>query len=263
MECGLRFYFAHILELEEENTLLMDDMLQNNVIGTVVHYVLEKAVEQGRFKELSRQEIESAVCQYMCSEIHLTENDLLYDKNHLVYRIIVKYIEMYLQNMRSVQDDFLIEQTEQELKIQLLVDETIPITLKGIIDRVDNCKGQKRIVDYKTGSMKDKELIVDKVKDMFDGEHGKALQLMFYVYLYYIHYEQTDMEAEIVSLRKISQNYTLMIDGISTLSKEMMMEFEQLLKETVEEILNPHTLFLQTENIDHCKYCAFKDICRK
>ena len=264
LECGLRFYFAYVLELEEENTLLLDDMLQSNVIGTVVHYVLEKAVEHGRFKKLSRQEIEVAVCQYMCSdEIHLTENDLLYDKNHLVYRIIVKYIEMYLQHMRNFQDGFLIEKTEQELKIQLFVDETTPISLKGIIDRVDNCNGQKRIVDYKTGSVKDKELITEKIVDLFDGEHAKALQLMFYAYLYYVQYEQTDMEAQIVSLRKISQNYTLIIGGIYRLSKEMLMEFEQLIKKTIEEILNPQSLFLQTENKDHCKYCAYKDICRK
>ena len=263
LECRLRFYFSYVLELKEENSLLADNMLKSNVIGTVVHHVLENAVENGRFKSLSKQEIETAVKQFMCSDkVNLTENDLLYDKNHLVYRIIIKYIEMYLQHAKNFDENIRIEQAEEHSETILPL-ENHSITLKGYIDRVDSCNGQKKIIDYKTGSIVEKELKIETVEDIFDGEHTKALQLMLYAYLYYRKNGTTDTEAEIVSLRKISQNYKLEINKSHTITQDIILEFEQLLKNTMEEIFNPQEAFTQTENQDHCKYCNYQNICRK
>ena len=264
LECGLRFYFRYVLELEEEQSLSGDDMLQSNVIGTVVHYVLEKAIENGRFKRLEKKEIEQMVRTYMCGEeINLTENDLLYEKNHLVYRIIIRYIELYLKHARSFEETVFIEKAEEKLEHKFVVDGQNPVILKGIIDRVDNQNGIKRIVDYKTGFVNDKELKVNQVADLFDGEHSKAFQLMFYAYLYYKQSGNTIIEAEIVSLRKITQQYILSIGKETYLIKEYLQEFEELLSSTIFSIFDSGQSFLQTEDFDRCKYCTYKDLCRR
>ncbi len=264
LECDLRFYFRYVLELEEEQSLSADDMLQSNVIGTVVHHVLEKAVENGRFRRLEKKEIEQMVRAYMCGEeIKLTENDLLYEKNHLVYRIIVRYIELYLKHARSFEETVFIEKTEEKIEQEFVVDKQKPVILKGIIDRVDNQNGIKRIVDYKTGFVNEKELKVNEVEDLFDGEHAKAFQLMFYAYLYYKQSGNATIEAEIVSLRKITQQYILSIGKESCLNKEYLQEFEQLLSSTISSISDSGEPFLQTEDSDRCKYCTYKDLCRK
>jgi RecB family exonuclease len=264
LECGLRFYFRYVLELEEEQSLSADDMLQSNVIGTVVHHILEKAVENGQFKRLEKKEIEQMVRSYMCGEeIKLTENDLLYEKNHLVYRIIVRYIELYLKHARSFEETVFIEKAEEKLEQEFILDEQKPVILKGIIDRVDNQNGMKRIVDYKTGFVNEKELKISEVGDLFDGEHSKAFQLMFYAYLYYKQSGNAAIEAEIVSLRKITQQYILSIDKETHLNKEYLHEFEQLLSSTISSIFDSEQPFLQTEDSDRCKYCTYKDLCRK
>ncbi|MDR0368691.1 MAG: PD-(D/E)XK nuclease family protein [Bacteroidales bacterium] len=264
LECGLQFYFRYVLGLEEDNTFSPNDMLQSNIIGTVVHYILEQSVENGRFKHLTKKEIEQAVWDYMCGEeINLTENDLLYEKNHLVYRIIVRYIELYLKHARSFEKTIFIEKTEEKLEQEFVFDEQKTVTLKGIIDRVDNESGQRRIVDYKTGSVTGKELKISGVGELFDGEHGKAFQLMFYAYLYYKQFGNANMEAEIVALRKITQQYILSIDGETCLTNTDLQTFEQLLADTVSSVFDVEQSFQQTENQKHCKYCTYKNLCGK
>ena len=40
-------------------------------------------------------------------------------------------------------------------------------------------------------------------------------------------------------------------------------DFEVLLRSLIEEIFNTDLPFVQTENEEHCKYCSYRQICRK
>ncbi len=261
LECELRFYFRYILGLEEKNVFSLDDMLQSNTIGTVIHAVLEMAVENGRFRRINKKEIEQLVSMHMCNaDLSLTNEDLLYEKNHLVFQIITKYIDSYLKYAQSFEKDITIENTEEKLEQELSIDDTV-ITLKGIIDRIDLQNGNKRIIDYKTGSVKDAELKIKGMEDVFDGEHTKAFQLLFYAYLYYKQYQPASLEAEIVSFRKIRTPYILSINKEKLLSAENLIDFETILIETIQSILNPRNQFIATTYIERCKYCSYKNIC--
>ncbi|MDR1459012.1 MAG: PD-(D/E)XK nuclease family protein [Bacteroidales bacterium] len=266
LECGLRFYFQYVLELEETNAHTIDDMLQSATIGTVIHAVLEKAVENGRFKRMTKTEIEQNVRTHICNnkQLNLTEEDLLYEKNHLVFQIIVKYIDSYLKHVQSFEKDVMIEQTEEKLERTLLVDDSAVITLKGIIDRVDLWNnGNKRIVDYKTGKLQDAELKVKDMETIFDGKHTKAFQLLFYAYLYGKQYNPTYLEAEIISFRKLDTSYILSIDKEKQLSEEVLADFENGLIQVIQSILYAETSLTATPFLDRCKYCSYKDICRR
>ena len=41
----------------------------------------------------------------------------------------------------------------------------------------------------------------------------------------------------------------------------VLLEFEARLRELLEELFNPDTVFDQTEEIDSCTYCPYKRIC--
>ena len=261
LECGLRFYFRYILELEEKDIFTLDDMLQGKTIGTVIHAILEMAVENGRFKKMDKPEIEQLVSTRMCeADLNLTKEDLLYEKNHLVFQIIIKYIDSYIKYAQSFGEDIIIENTEEKLEHKLLIN-NIAITLKGIIDRIDLQNGNRRIIDYKTGSIKDTELKVKDIEHVFDGEHSKAFQLLFYSYLYYKQHDKKVSEAEIVSFRKLRTRYLLSINKEEQLSADNLNDFENFLTETIQSILNSEIPFTATDIIDRCKYCSYKDIC--
>jgi CRISPR/Cas system-associated exonuclease Cas4 (RecB family) len=265
LECSLRFYFQYVLELEETSSLSIDDMLQSATIGTVIHAVLETAVENGHFKRMSKTEIEQSVRTQICNNkrLNLVEEDLLYEKNHLVFQIIIKYIDSYIKYVQAFEKDIIIEQTEEKLEQTLLVDDTISISLKGIIDRVDLLdNGRKRIIDYKTGKLQDTELKVKDIETVFDGKHTKAFQLLFYAYLYCRQYNPAHLEAEIISFRKLNTSYVLSIDKEKQLSEEVS-EFENILIPVIQSILHIETPFTATPFLDRCKYCSYKDICRR
>jgi CRISPR/Cas system-associated exonuclease Cas4 (RecB family) len=261
LECELRFYFRYVLEIEDSNSFTLDDMLQGKTIGTVIHSILESAVENGRFKQMERSEIEQLVSERMCNtaDLNLTKEDLLYEKNHLVFQIIIKYIDAYLKHAQSFEENIVIKNTEEKLERKLLID-NVSVHLKGIIDRIDLQNNITRIIDYKTGVVKNTELKIKDIEHSFDGEHTKAFQLLFYAYLYHKQHNTDFLEAEIVSFRKIWTPYILSIDKEKQLSPEHINDFEFLLIETIQSILNQDIPFSAITKIDRCKYCTYKDI---
>ena len=64
----------------------------------------------------------------------------------------------------------------------------------------------------------------------------------------YIHYAQLPIEEKLTSI---------------SITKETIDHFEQSVIQLLEKILNPTHPFIQTEEIENCKYCDFKSICRK
>ncbi|MCL1822020.1 MAG: PD-(D/E)XK nuclease family protein [Prolixibacteraceae bacterium] len=114
LRCGLLFYFRYVLRLDETNPLETEDMLQNKDIGTIIHSVLEKLVENGQFRPIKQAELAEFVKQIICDgDWNLKENDLLYEKNHLVFQVIVRYLSNYLRQMQQKANTIFIEKTEE------------------------------------------------------------------------------------------------------------------------------------------------------
>ena len=263
LRCGLLFYFRYILGLDETNSLETDDILQNKDMGTIIHRVLEQLVENGRFRAIKKEELTQLVTETICKgDWNLKENDLLYEKNHLVFQVIVRYLSNYLRLMQQRENDVFIEKTEEVVKKELFIPlSNRSVTVKGYIDRIDSSSGVKRIIDYKTGMPKDKALKINDIQSLFDGEHAEALQLFFYAYLYHLQYKPAVLEAEIVYFRKLNATHILTIEDNTEINGSMLSEFETLLQKTIADILNPENPFEQTQNADNCRYCAYRDLC--
>lgn len=61
------------------------------------------------------------------------------------------------------------------------------------------------------------------------------------------------------------QPYYLLNEDKQTLrfTESLLMEFEQALKVFVEDIFDTSKNFVQTNDLDMCKYCAYKGICER
>ena len=74
---------------------------------------------------------------------------------------------------------------ETNLEHYLEID-NLKIKLRGNADRIDLFKNTYRIIDYKTGYVDSKELKIETIEELFeDGTKPKALQLLFYGYLFF------------------------------------------------------------------------------
>jgi len=265
LRCGVLFYFRYILGLDETNLLENEDILQNKDMGTIIHRVLEKLVKNGSFHPISNEELNEFATQIICNgNWNLKADDLRYEKNHLVFQVIVRYIRNYLNVMQKKTEQVFIEKTEQVIEKEIFVSAlNRPLTLKGVIDRIDAVQGIKRIVDYKTGVSNDKALKIKDIQSLFDGEHGEALQLFFYAYLYHLEYKTLPIEAEIVYFRKLNAVHLLSIDGNTQIRAEMLAEFEMLLQQTLSNMLDAGKTFDRTELTGNCKYCVYRGLCMR
>ncbi|NLE62372.1 MAG: PD-(D/E)XK nuclease family protein, partial [Bacteroidales bacterium] len=154
----------------------------------------------------------------------------------------------------------------QSLKNKILLtfeDTTINVSLNGISDRIDSHDGITCIVDYKTGKVEEKELKVSTIEELFDGNHDKAFQLMFYAYLYYSVNHKTPLQAQIISFRNLHQTLFLHINENKLLTDEMFVVFESLLKQHLSLLFDITHMFTQTTAVENCKWCDYQSLCMR
>ena len=140
----------------------------------------------------------------------------------------------------------------------------------GVIDRVDEVNGKTRIVDYKTG----KDQLKYKDFDSLFSEEGKdqnkaLIQTLFYTYVYEKAKSVSNVEPHLYTVKDF-KNGTLFSEkrrGGLQLSDQNLDyfkgQFEQRLAQKLNELFDSSIPFIQTTNLDACKYCPFKGICQR
>ncbi|MDR1791920.1 MAG: PD-(D/E)XK nuclease family protein [Bacteroidales bacterium] len=261
LKCGRWFYFQYLLKIRSDSVFDETHTLQSNVIGNAVHHVLQHAVKDGKFIPLSKQDIENQVSTFLKNQHNVPIEELQFEKNHLIFSIIVKYIADYL-DFTMKNGDFTVEETEQKYDKTKLQIEGTEISLKAIIDRVDIVGNQRIISDYKTGEV-NTDVKIKSLDDVFDGKHDKALQLLFYAFVYCREKSMQNIETQIIALRKMSQKFILQINEQSLLTAEILDEFEQSLTDVITHILSPNEPFSPTNDDKLCNNCTYKKMCGK
>ena len=124
-----------------------------------------------------------------------------------------------------------------------------PITFHGVIDRIDRKDGVLRILDYKTGQTKIKELHPSEVSDCLSNSvYGKSFQLLFYSMLWAEDDPNSPFHAGVISLKNmISGTMFLGLGTGRTKRTELVTEdlenFEKELEKLVIEIYTPDKAF--------------------
>ena len=266
--CPLKFYFREVLGLRDLNKIEPD--IEFNKFGIAIHGVLEKIYKNFLGKNIDPEVLRSYIptvgtlLDQELSKIFRGGNTKI-GKNHLIYEVAKKYIEQFLKyesnkaSLSSVQITGLEERIKTTAKLG-----NYEVTLKGFLDRVEKTEtGDIRIIDYKTGKVEPSDLKLNdkiaEVEQLADGKKEKLFQLLFYAYLYRLHYGTSSRpEMGIYSLRMLS-SYGL----IETVLPNGDNFFEGYLTSLIEEIFDPSVNFSQTENERLCNYCDFKDICNR
>lgn len=136
------------------------------------------------------------------------------------------------------------------------------VFIQGIFDRLEIYNGKLRIIDYKTGRVEPKDLRVnDKNILTFPNKPvwEKLFQLMVYKWLY-LSSEQGSQNVEVGIIPLKASSYT-----VESASFEVTGDFvvfaENILKETLTELLNPDHAFIQTTQKKVCQFCSYRLIC--
>ncbi len=270
LSCPAKFFFNKIENINktEEVTEIMD----KGLMGTVLHSTMQRLYEgksqityddlktmqsTRKYKDIIREEIKKNL-----RSIEVTGRNLIYE------HIVCRYVEQIL----SVDAALLKDKGANSFKIIGLEKKENKVInglkFKGFIDRIDSFEdGTVRIVDYKTGKVKDTDFQIDEnnaseiAQAAFGTDEKKRPKIAIQLFLYDEFVKDQFKNKRIENV--IYQTSSLFSDGIKTapMCNKFMSEMEKSLKECTDKILDINEPWTKTADIDTCLNCDFKTIC--
>lgn len=280
IKCPLNFYLRFVEGYDPENEV--NDYMDSSTYGTIVHAVMENI-----FEALRGEAGEATVTRDML-ERYIKSSKILVDPlvtaainefyNHrpagdlrplvgeaLILGRIIRESVVKLLEKECDHTPFIFKKAEEEIVIRYKVNDSLAVNIRQFIDRVDQRGDTIRLIDYKTGSDNLEAKSIEELFGHSDKNVKAFLQLMLYCVVYSIaHHYDGPIQPIIYSFRNIAKDgiVPLKIDKVPLEDyRSYAPEFEQRLKEKIEEIFNPDKPFVQAEDESACKFCNFWRIC--
>ena len=253
------FYYQKILKIREVDEV--EETVAVNTMGTVIHETLEQLYAPYIGKHLTKDILKKMITQseeliVSNFQIVYVNGDISKGKNKLIFEVSKKYLNRFLRlELEEIikGKEIKIIALEQKLSSQLEIEGlNFPVTIRGIVDRIDTVDGRLRILDYKTGMVKESDLRMPDFSVMKEGyKYTKALQVMLYVHLYRSNTNvdvSNVMEAGIISFKNLNRGFLKMNFGEGykrdyEISNERMEDFISELKLILKEIFNSEIPF--------------------
>jgi len=280
IRCPLQFYFQEVIGLSEMEEL--EETIESKTLGTVIHDVLYQVYKpfEGNYVEPARLRsrldlIEGLLKQAF--EKYYQDGDLEHGKNHLAFKVsqflinqLIKFESELLEKESNPGRILKILHLEEKLETHIDCrsgNKVIKVRIKGKADRIDQWGEELRVIDYKTGLVRQEELKVKSWDELItDPAMGKAFQLLIYAFLFHENdkFFSGNMSSGNLTLRKISDYIIpVKLPDDQPVNDESMKLFKDILTELVETILNPDIPFDQTDDTEICVYCPFRAICSR
>ena len=283
LTCPLQFYFRYCAGLEEPDEVTEE--VDARIFGNLFHDTMEALYSPFLGKEV----IPEAVQHLMDDELKIQELLLksfrrnyfkggedgepvvLRGRNWLVGEIVKKYIRKVLE-LDKKRAPFIIEGLEEKFKAGFtLTDGKRNVLVGGKVDRIDKRNGALEILDYKTGKA---ELSFTMLDDLFDHEktnrNKAALQTLIYAAVVHANRKsELVIQTGIYALRRIFEKDFQPVVTSKELGNqpvnyvEHQEVFNEKLLHLLDEIFDVTVPFVQTEKEETCRYCAYKNICRR
>ncbi|WP_185869569.1 PD-(D/E)XK nuclease family protein [Blattabacterium cuenoti] len=183
----LLFYYKKILKLKNiEQPSLKKEM------GKIIHKILKILYTPMKGNYITIDSINKIKNNYesIIKQIFSKDQEKINDRNMLFFFITKNYIknfilwdEKFVKNGKKI----FIKEIEYKISTKLNIKSKI-VNIHGIIDRIDECDGITRIIDYKIGYSKTNEINVSfkNIENIFkEPNYAKTMQLLIYLYLWF------------------------------------------------------------------------------
>ncbi|HLG02397.1 MAG TPA: PD-(D/E)XK nuclease family protein [Bacteroidia bacterium] len=269
--CGLQFYFHYVAGLREPEEV--EESIGADKLGTIIHRALEAL-----FKPLTGQPLTEALLaqakkkvEITCEEMfakHYSLEESSTGKNLLAKKIALRYLENYfgIEMNEIKQNRFTVSEVEAKLEHTVVLPAGKSIHFAGTADRIDQLNSMVRLIDYKTGKTEPKELKIKEWKEIKENPAiGKSFQLLMYAWLYSrMKKSSVPVQSGIISFRHLANGLmNVKTPAGEILLPEVLDTFEEALLELLEELFDSSRDFVQTEELETCRICAFNGICRR
>lgn len=298
LSCPVKFYYSFVQDLKAEEDV--EESLDGKMIGNVFHRIMQGLYSSPDYvgTEGSMEKIKDGLKSHPSNMVTREYIDrLLKDKPALRRKVR----EEILQELNSIEvsgrnlvtENVIVEYVVKTLErdsellgkkggsfhmLGLELDcqwEMDGFTFHGFIDRLDEVGGQIRVVDYKTGSVKDDEMEVteDKISSLVSqlfascDKNGSRPKILLQLFLYDMFTSKLMEEGKIPKEEVLNSIYKpgrFFFEGVreTVLGETFKTAVTERLSNLLKEMTNPEIPFQRTDDIDRtCKLCDFKKIC--
>ncbi len=264
--CKFQFFLRYILRIREDDVATAG--LDYRQMGTIIHEVMSELYNPWLNKKLNSEDFETI--QNQIESVTRRAYEQLYPEDAaeslhqgihwLEQQIIVKAVHRII-SIDERKKEMSIRFLEADRHTQIDTARIKNVKLRGKIDRVDQIGNTLRIIDYKTGQSKMNNKSIAQLWEDNNPQHN--WQLLFYAYLIRASIGTTEFEMGHYTLTD-KKLFTQLKNGSRTLHTGADLEdFENVLGEIIDSMVDPDIPFSQTEDTNRCKYCAFKTFCER
>lgn len=281
VECPLKFYLYSVAKLREQDEI--SETIDALMFGNILHESMQELY--GEFvgmanpmsaikSKCSREAVEQVVDKKISELIHHSTKSVaerFSGDTILVRDIILKYIMRGILRYDTQQSGFTIRGLEDDIEYKYEISDARHVNLFGRADRIDErADGTLQIIDYKSGSVPHLEF--NGVELLFRGEAKDRISNIFQTLLYsmMLHknhgtesmptlYYASKMLSDDYSPNIVDVNSGEVVERYSAIAED----FERELSAVLEELFDYDKPFVQCEDVDMCKYCDYKSICRR
>jgi hypothetical protein len=275
LDCPLKFYFASVEELKEEEEV--SESVENSMFGSLLHKVIEGVYEPFCGATVTADLLKSAAGEtHLTDLIHRAFAELFFHsekirplsgQHYLTGELIRKYILKILERDRRL-TPFRYLRSEKKMQTSFPLTDGRAVRLKGFIDRLDEVGGAVRIIDYKTGMKK--SLDVKTIESLFDPADEKRPPAIMQVFMYAWMYGETEgivpLQPAVYYMRDLFGEF----DPTICIGKEKepvtdftpyRRAFEDRLRTSLDTLFRPDIPFTRAPFAKTCSYCPFAGIC--
>lgn len=270
LSCPVQFYYSKIKKLSNEDEV--NETLDAGLIGSVLHESIEE-IYSGK-ERITKDFLSECLKKESYAEVvrkHIMDNlkCLEISGRNLIYEsLICRYVRQILLTDKKLLekknlDSFRILELEKKE-----TDIIGGLKFIGIMDRVDSFEdGVIRVVDYKTGSVKDSDIQIDDenacevAEAAFGEDNDKRPKIAIQLYLYDVLIRKAHKTEAIENV--IYQTTSLFSEGIKSapMNETFVKEMGTRLEECLKGLLDIDKPWTKTAHAKTCSYCDFKDIC--
>jgi len=276
--CSLHFYLKKVLKLEAGDEV--EEVFSAGTFGTVFHGVMQELYLPYLDKNVNSKTIDGIIevvdnnfdevfDKFIMSSKDLKSLNFKEKGRNILYKSVIQKLARRLLIEEMKRGDFHISGLEAWVEEKITVNiqgKECTLNIGGKVDRVDEVKGTKIVIDYKTGDAGMKKFDGKNPEEFWeelfvDTKLKANLQTLFYSYLLYLRDGGEAYQAGIYPLKEIKEGIKYMRQ--EPFKKVELETFGKGVKKVIEEMYDTSKTFIQTEDEKNCEYCDFKSLCRR
>lgn len=269
LDCPAMFNFGKVKHLKKDEEIA--ETMDGKTLGIVYHavmqeiYTVDSKVITADYLEGVKKDKASLHSLVRARILDNIPSDEVTGRDLVVEDVIIKYVEKTLEKdikyLKEKGCSFKIIGLEKEIRFSLG-----GFKFSGYIDRIDSTtEGVVRVIDYKTGKVKDEEFNIASGKEeavaeaLFGSDNSKRPKITLQMFLY-DEWAGKSWEKVENSIYSPSDLYVNDVRSYPYNEKFSSIVREKLSK-TLEELVDISVPFKRTDNLKTCAGCDFKMIC--